>query len=233
LLAAFGAGKQAETFFAKDLSAEDSRKLRDFIVWTKGHEVHDRSPTDSELNGIAETYLDSLFRLFRRLAAETDQGLLITKASWDQANKSLLPGSLFHRHRPHHKRGSFSPTPFTILTATSLAEEAAIASMVFRGGDMDHDGRLSFTEFAIVAVLLSAARPGPPHSHPLLPSLSLPPCVSQPAPRWGGRARMERRRDWEAEMLRQGETEASMRAHALSHAPCARATRADREAGCV
>jgi hypothetical protein len=93
-LSALGAGKQAESWFAPDLSAEESRKLRDFVVSTKGHEVQDRSPTDSELYGIAETYLDSLFRLFRKLAVDTDHGLLITKASWDQANRSLLPGGV-------------------------------------------------------------------------------------------------------------------------------------------
>ncbi len=53
------------------------------------------------------------------------------------------------------------------MAAALPAEEAAIAAMVFRGGDMDHDGRLSFSEFATVAVLLSAARSPPsPHYHP-------------------------------------------------------------------
>jgi hypothetical protein len=100
LLTVIGAGKQAEAWFGPDLSAEDSRKLRNFVVSTKGHEVQDRSPTDSELYGIAETYLDSLFRLFQKLAINTDHGLLITKASWDQANKSLLPGRVGRNPRP-------------------------------------------------------------------------------------------------------------------------------------
>jgi hypothetical protein len=33
-----------------------------------------------------------------------------------------------------------------------------MAGLLFRGSDMNHDNRLSFTEFATIAVLLSAAR---------------------------------------------------------------------------
>ena len=39
-----------------------------------------------------------------------------------------------------------------------LIEEAAIAQLLFRASDLNHDSRLSFMEFATIAVLLSAAR---------------------------------------------------------------------------
>ena len=88
-------GKQVHSWYSDGISLEESRKIRDFILAHKSHEVLDKGATDTELVSVAETYLTSLYALFRKLAVKIDEEYIITKASWDSANKKLLPGSNF------------------------------------------------------------------------------------------------------------------------------------------
>ena len=87
-------GNRTHSLYSGDLSTEESRRLRDFIVTHKSHEVLDQNATEYELFGIAEAYLSSLFALFRKIAVKMGDDYFITKTSWESSNQALIPGSV-------------------------------------------------------------------------------------------------------------------------------------------